>query len=275
MRIKPTKLASRWSDRAAEPKLHSVLQRYFVWGFVGLVAINGCATVPAPTAAPPPPVPAGTPTVVAVAPPSPPPVTLPQFLGLDVVGRAAVVGVRRVRLRLANRWPTLQPTAKTAPAPVGDPANLASPSPAVASAAAIQQAQADAPAKVQAFQFLGTVDCGQYPEAEQAFLSGFDDVSPVVRSAAVQALIDSQRVCGECNCSCGSCCTAAIRDRLLCMAYEKNDQACFCEPNAKVRRLARIALEACGGPQPSPVGPQVSEELPPPAVLELVHPLPN
>jgi hypothetical protein len=53
-----------------------------------------------------------------------------------------------------------------------------------------------------------------------------------------------------------------------------DDANCFCEPDARVRRLCRIALAACGGPAPDIVVP-TPEEVPPPAVLELVQPLPS
>jgi hypothetical protein len=58
------------------------------------------------------------------------------------------------------------------------------------------------------------------------------------------------------------------------MAFDMDDANCFCEPDARVRRLCRIALAACGGPAPDIVVP-TPEEVPPPAVLELVQPLPS
>lgn len=229
-------------------------------------ALLGCAMTPAP-----PPVaaiPGAAP--IAVAAPAAPPMTLPRFLGLDVLGRATVGGVRRVRVRLASRWPVLQPTAQNAPKPIGDPTNLASPSPAVASAAAIQQASADAPAKAQALAFLGTLDCSQHPQTEEAFLAGLDDIAPTVRAAAAQAIINSQQTCGSCNCGCNGCCTLAIREKLRCLAYEKDDTGCFCEPDPRVRRLSRLALDACGCTTMAFTVEQ-PEELPPPEIYELIH----
>ncbi len=240
-----------------------------LFGLYMVLAVTGCAMTPAAPAVALPAIP----TAVVPAPP-PAPMTLPRFLGLDVLGRATVSGARRVRIRLASRWPVLQPTARNAPLPVGDPANLASPSPAVASAAAVQQAAADAPAKVQALAYLGTVDCSQYPQVEEALLAGLDDCSHTVRAAAVQAIIDSQSSCTSSGCGCNGCCSPAIRSKLSCMAYNKTDTGCYCEPEPSVRRLSRIALDACGGCY-SPAEVDAPVEVTPPEIIELIQATPQ
>ncbi len=240
-----------------------------------LTGMEGCAlpgTPAAPIAAPG--LPAGvTPSVVAVAVPTPPPMTLPQFLGLDSLGRGVIVGTRQLRLKLASRWPALQPSVSNPPRAIGDPANLQSPSPAVATAAAAQQAAADAPAKAAALAYLATLGCRQQPGAEEAFLAGLDDVSAEVRAAAAQAVIDSQKTAGslkcDCQCSCSGCCTQAIRMKLMHLAYEQATPGCYCEPDSKVRRLCRLALAACGK---SEVGVLAEpEETPPPASIQAIH----
>lgn len=261
--------------------------------------VGGCAlSPPPPPIAVPPAIPGALPPIASAA----APMTLPRFLGLDVVGHGVIAGVRHVRLKIAQRLPALQPVAKQPLTAVGDPANVASPSPAVASAAAIQQAEASAPAKIQALGFLASVDCRVHPQAEAAFLAGMDDCNENVRAAAVQALIDSQQAssrpmrtcrrcgqgaacnngcCGHCSTGCtqpagcctNGCCTDAIRARLTKLAYEQTGPKCYYEVSPRVRRLARIALQACGGPAPEIVEPQ-PEELPPPAVLEMLNVVP-
>jgi hypothetical protein len=241
------------------------------WSLVGCVA-SGPMPPPAPFPTP------GTaggaaPTVVAVVPASSPPLTLPQYLGLDALGRGVVGGVCLARLKIATHWPALQPSAKHAPRAIGDPANLQSPSPAVATAAAAQQAAAEAPAKVAALGYLAKLGCAQVPGSEEAFLAGLDDAAEEVRAAAAQAVAASQRKPGsiscECSCACAGCCTPAIRAKLTQLAYEQSRPGCYSEPSPRVRRQCRLALAACGGEIWEVA--ETPEEIPPAASLQAIQ----
>jgi len=241
------------------------------------VGLMGCvASGPMPPPAPfSPPGAAGgaVPTVVAVVPPSTPPLTLPQYLGLDTLGRGVVGGVCLARLKIATHWPALQPKATHAPRAIGDPANLQSPSPAVATAAAAQQAAAEAPAKVAALGYLAKLGCVQVPGSEEAFLAGLDDAAEEVRAAAAQAVAASQRKTGsvhcECSCACAGCCTPAIRAKLTQLAYEQYRPGCYLEPSPKVRRQCRLALAACSGESWEVA--ETPEEIPPAASLQAIQ----
>ncbi len=168
---------------------------------------------------------------------------------------------------------TAQPTATNRLRAIGDPAKLQSPSPAVATAAAVQLAAADAPVKAAALAYLATLGCSSQPGTEEALLAGLDDVSPDVRAAAAQAVAASQKSPGslgcQCNCSCSGCCTPAIRAKLTHMAYEQDHTGCYCEPSSKVRRLCRLALAACGGPGGETFA--EPEELRPPASIQAIQ----
>jgi hypothetical protein len=256
MRVQLTQAAS-YSKR--------IFQSAMVLGAVWLLA--GCAVGPPPAAGPLGSVPLAGGSVPAVAATSP--MTLPRYLGVESVA----MGVRRVvyrsRLRAASYFPILQPLPPAAaPVAIGDPCCLQSASPAVATAAAIQQADAAAPAKVNAIGYLATMDICKNPQIEEAFLAAMDDPSECVRVAAVQGIIDATERCGvACN-QCSGCCTSAIRQRLMHLAYDVDDNGCSCEPSPKVRRLARIAACRCN-PTHSSATPSMPEELPSPAVLEM------
>ena len=197
------------------------------------------------------------------------PMTLPRYLGLESVA----TGVRRVlyrsRLRVATYVPILQPLPPAAaPVAIADPCCLQSASPAVATAAAIQQAEAAAPAKVNAIGFLSSIDICKNPNVEEAFLAAMDDSSESVRAAAVQGILDATEQCGTSCGQCNGCCTPAIRERLTKLAYDVDDNGCMCEKSPKVRRLARIASCRCN-PMQTSTSPPVPEELPSPALIEL------
>jgi hypothetical protein len=225
-------------------------------------SIIGCAATPPPVA----------PGTVAA------PMTLPRFLGLDAFAGGCHRVVYHSRLRIAKVVPMLEPHPMAAgPVAIGDPANLQSPAPSVAAAASIQKAHADAPAKASALAFLASYSCSQHPEVEEAFLSGMDDISEDVRIAAVQAIIDGQSSCStNCNVasnsssSCAGCCTPLIHDKLMQLAYAKNDQGCYCESSSRVRRLARLALKDCCAPPVQQIA--IPEELPSPQTMQLIQP---
>ena len=243
------------------------LQFIPLWFALGVLLASGCAITPAPVL----PVPPGQPPVPT---PAPQRMNLPQFLGLDVALSATVCVAQKTRAQLAKRWPALQATAKHETTPVGDPEKLKSPSPTVAGAAAVQQAKAASPAKIQALSYLSTLDCGAHPQVEESYLAALDDIDPDVRVAAIESLLASVENCSNCSDCCTSCCTIALRDRLTKIAYNKKDNGCYCEPVSKVRRLARLALSACGGPAVVPP-PAVPEELPNPAVVKMIQEPPS
>lgn len=196
-----------------------------------------------------------------------PPVTLPRFLGLDVVCRRTVLLGQVLREKTAVVVPALEPKPITLP--IDNPANAASPSPAIAGAHKAKKAKVAAAAKVKAVGVLASLDCSTDPHVEEGILAALDDISADVRIAAVEAVLTSTR---GCECGCGGCCTPAIRAKLTHMVFEKTGPACWCEPSSKARRLARLALDACGGP----VGDDcrgtstIPIEVPPPEVIQQV-----
>ena len=233
-------------------------------------SVSGCASMP-PSA------PAGNAVsgLVATLPgeaihAKPAPMTLPQFLGVNTVVTGCSRFVYRTRVRLTPLLPILEPRPSTPPLALGHPANLSSPSPAVATAAAIQQSEAEAPAKVGALGFLANYSCSQNPQVEESLLAGMDDLSPTVRAAAVQAVIDGSQQCSGERCgSCRGCCTVSIRERLTNLAYQRDANGCYLEPDSRVRRLARVALQSCGGP-PQGLDHETPHEFPPQEIIEQV-----
>ncbi len=183
----------------------------------------------------------------ASVPPPPLPMTLPRFLGIDTVGRSCI---RKTVLlgqityeKAATVVPALQPPPMSLPS--SHPANAASPSPAVAGALKAKEAKVAKAAKVKALGVLAGEDCSTNPHVEEGILAGLDDVSAEVRIAAIEAVIASRRGCDP---GCGGCCSIAIRQKLTRMVFEKTGPCCWFEPNSKARRLARLALDGCGGP---------------------------
>jgi hypothetical protein len=202
-----------------------------------MITVSGCALGPPPAITSPGAAAGGLPT---------PPMTLPRYLGLHTVASGCRRVVYRSRVCLSSYLPFAAPQpAAAAPVAICDPACLQSPSPAVATAASIQQAEAAAPAKIQALGFLATQNMCRNPQVEEAFLAAMDDASDSVRIAAVQGVLNSKEACGCCANPCASCCTPAVQSKLYQMAYSKDDRGCWCEPNAKARRLARLAACAC------------------------------
>jgi hypothetical protein len=210
----------------------------------------GCATTPpaAPPAAPALPTSAsvGGTSIVAIAPPGQaccPKQTLPEFLGLTALCGGVKGGVDRFRNHLGKIWPGLE--AKPELLALTDPANLASPNPAVAEAAKVKAEEDAAAQKAKAIAYLATVGCsGCYPGVEKAILDALDDCTEVVRFAGVSAL---RSTAGEpCkNCRTSACCSQAVREKLEKLAYEQDANGCYVEPSDRVRRVARLALCSC------------------------------
>jgi hypothetical protein len=172
---------------------------------------------------------------------------------------------------MSSMLPFLEPRpSAAAPMAIADPCCVDSPSPAVATAASIQLAEAAAPAKIKALGYLATMDCGRNPQVEEAIVAAMDDSSESVRLAAVQAVVTASERCGRCACQCGGCCTVSIHNKLMHLAFSKDETGCWCEPSAKVRRMARIAMGNC---QPREVvnSNEVPLEMPSPQAIEMAQ----
>ena len=215
------------------------------------VAVSGCAApAVAPTAAAP-----ALPTsasvgganIVAISPPGQqccPKQTLPQFLG--IVGACEHVKglLNRLRNRLGAIWPGLE--AKPELLSITDPANMESDNPAVASAAAVKAEEDAAAQKAKAIAYLASVGCaGCYPGIEEALLAALDDCTELVRFETAKALRSTATMPCK-NCCRSACCGPKIREKLMKLAYETDEQGCYLESSDRVRRMARLALANCG-----------------------------
>ncbi|QEG01472.1 hypothetical protein Mal15_55480 [Stieleria maiorica] len=218
---------------------------------IAVATCAGCASVPpaAPAPAAPTSAQAGATTIVAVAAPAAPGMTLPQFLGLDLVfGGIRTVG-GRVRNRLGTRFPGLEarPPIKS----ITDPSNLgpdASPAEKAAAEAKIEQDKA--PQKAKAIKFLAKQGCGKCNEAaEDALLAALDDCSEDIRIATLDGLREAVTGKGGCICP-NSCCSPKLLKKLYEIVYEKDDCNEFVEPSHYVRRRARLVICACSGATP-------------------------
>ncbi|WP_182869885.1 hypothetical protein [Stieleria mannarensis] len=215
---------------------------------IAMASCAGCASVPpaAPAPAAPTSAQAGATTVVAVAAPAAPGMTLPQFLGLDLVfGGIRTVG-GRVRNRLGTRFPGLEarPPIKS----ITDPSNLGpDASPAEKAAAEAKMEQDKAPQKAKAIKFLARNGCGKCNEAtEDALLAALDDCDENIRLATAEGLRKAVNGATGCNCE-TSCCTPKLQKKLFELAHGKNDCGGPAEPSHHVRRQARLILMACCG----------------------------
>lgn len=219
------------------------------------ILICGCASVGssvgAGTPAPPAAATAPSDVYIAAAPAAGPPPSLPQFLGLDLlcapVGRACTC-LGKLGNKLFPELATAFSGLETSPPlkSISDPANLESPSPAVAAAAKIKQEEDLAQQKISALNYLASIGCGGcYPEVEEAYLAALEDCTESVRYAAVKAIKETAgHPCGLCKS--GGCCSAEIRKKLMEMSDLQNCDSCPKEPSARIRRLARVALTYCG-----------------------------
>lgn len=203
---------------------------------------------------------------IAASPAAPPLPTLPEFLGINQIGECASQtcgGFKNLLDRLFPQLATAFPGAEAPPplVPVSSPANLESPSPAVAAAAKIKQEEDQAQQKILALNYLATIGCGGcYPEVEDAFLAAMEDCTEEVRYAAVKAVKDAAgQPCTFCKS--GACCSPEIRRKLMELSDQQDDNCCLTEPSARVRRLARIALASCGNNTPVPI-PEIEGPVP-------------
>ncbi len=228
-----------------------MLHRSIGW-LLALSLALGCASAPTPKPPAAPTVPtsaqAGATTIVAVAPaekPCCPPPSIWDFLGVKQVGQVVGGIFGRIRNRLGMRFPGLE--AKPAVLAITDPANLESPNPAVQAAAAVKADEDAAAQKVKALRYLATIGCGGcYPDVEAALLAGLDDCTEDVRYEAAKAFRTAAgNPCAKCKTS--SCCSPKVQKRLREVVDARDDQGCYKESSARVRRMARLALADCGG----------------------------
>lgn len=214
----------------------------------------GCASAPTTPTPPTPPAPptsavAGSTTVVAVAPPAQPCCphpTLWEFLGIKALGQGVGGLLTRLRNRLGMRFPGLE--AKPPLLAITDPANMGPDAPPAVKAAAEAKAYEDQAAqKIKAIRYLATLGCTEcFPDIEKALLEALNDCTEAVRYEAVLAI--RELAGGPCaTCKANSCCSPAITRKLQQLANETDSRGCFVEPSARVRRVARLALNACGG----------------------------
>lgn len=139
---------------------------------------------------------------------------------------------------------------------------------AAGAAAQVQADTAEAKARVAAVEYLGTVDCHYWPEAEKTLIESLRaDRNECVRFAAA-------RVMGS-----GCCCTNKTIAALTLTASGENSDGNPSENSLRVRAAAAEALSRCAMNPPEPIAPRPPErpepvrpELPPPISLERIDP---
>ncbi len=220
---------------------------------IGTLALAGCATAPA--AYPP----------GVAGPPVHSPVTLWSFLGVDRLVVHHRLKHERNMAWLGQHFPDMEP--KPPLMLNASPEAAASPSVAVHSAAHVLAAEQQAPQKIKAIEAVAQVGAAAYPQVEIALLAGMEDRSPKVRLATVEAILKTAGDrCDPCDVT-GNC-TPTIRHRLWVLGYGVGEDGCPLECSAPVRRVARLALDACGGPLPAECPPPQSLELPSVEIIE-------
>ncbi len=122
-------------------------------------------------------------------------------------------------------------------------------------AAKIKAEEASAKAKVAALEYLGTVDCRYYPEAEAGLISGLRaEKNECVRIAAAKALAG------------GCCCSPKVVKALLTSVNCSNKDGFPAEASELVRTYAYVALERClrkcmeGEPEAPPEPPPAAKQ---------------
>jgi hypothetical protein len=146
-----------------------------------------------------------------------------------------------------------------------NPADLKkSPTSPQGAAARIKEEEAQVKAKVEAIEFLATVDCRYYPEAEAGLVTGLRaEKNECVRLAAAKAL------------AAGCCCTPKILKALTTSVNGTGEDKFPGERSDRVRAFAFVALERClracqeGEPEPPPEPPAAAKA----AVIESLTPL--
>jgi len=265
-------------------RLPRLITRFRVCLVLALIAplAAGCASAPpaggaggAGAGAPPPTSATGAAntTIVAIAPPAAPQQNLLDFLGITAIGKCLGQGLTCLGGMLPNIIPGfnsgLGELANMPPVlPINDPANLKSPNPAVAAAAAAKRDEDAAPQKIAALEYLATRGCSScVVGAEEAMFSGLEDCTESVRYTAATAIFEAAgKPCRICKGA--TCCSARIRQKLWELGYKLKEDGCPEEPSSRVRRTARLALRACGpdcNPQPQLAIPTEGPDLEMPA----------
>jgi YHS domain-containing protein len=137
-------------------------------------------------------------------------------------------------------------------------------------AAKIRAEELDVKNRVKAIEYLGTVDCRAYPEAQAALIDALhNDKYEAVRYEAAKSLrsmlscenheqrgagIVPRRVHGN-NvpkkrlptgyANCPGCCNADVLNALSKTAYDRDEFGCLFEPSLKVREMAVEAIQQC------------------------------
>ena len=121
------------------------------------------------------------------------------------------------------------------PATTPNATDLAKPATSPEGAAArIKQEEAQVAAKVAAIEYLGTVDCRYYPEAEAALIVGLRaEKNECVRLAAAKALAS------------GCCCTPKLVKALFVTVNCSTEDGFPAEASELVRAFAYVALQRC------------------------------
>ncbi len=145
--------------------------------------------------------------------------------------------------------PSICPPAPSAAA-LAAMENQGGPMGAEAVAGKIKQSEADAKARVEAIEYLGTVDCNRWKEARIALINGLRaDPNECVRYAAARVL------------NTGCCCSKPVIEALrVCVAGEDTDGNPP-ETSPRVKAAAFTALQNCLMRVPEDLPPEV----PPPA----------
>lgn len=185
------------------------------------------------------------------------PMTLPRYLGIDVVCERTALLARHTREKVAVFLPVAEP--KVIAVPLSHPDNAMSPSPTIANVHKLKQQQAENGVKVKAVGALAALGCAADPHVEEGILAALDDPCADVRIAGVEAVLKSTRGCRN---ECQGCCSELIRIKLTNMVFERSLSGCWTEPSPKARRLARLALDACGGPIDSSCNNCTTSDLP-------------
>ncbi len=234
-------------------EIESLHRRLHQLTAVLVLSMTGCATAPLGP-------PVGDPGLIPHR-----PTTIWTFLGVDQLIEHHHQKHDRVMATLGQHFPDLEPKL-----PVVLNTSLqavASPSVVVHNAAHVLAAEQQAPQKIKAIKAVAKVGCAGYPQVEEALLAGMDDRNPKVRLATVEAILKTAGdPCEPCDIS-GNC-TPTIRHQLWHMGYGVHPDGCPLEPSAAVRRVARLALDACGGPLPVECPPPHSIELPSSEIIE-------
>lgn len=83
-------------------------------------------------------------------------------------------------------------------------------------------------------------------------MSALEDCNELIRYEAVRGLRKSLGTACQ-SCRENSCCTPRLTQKLYQLGYGVDEQGCYLETSARVRRNARLALCGCGGLVPEEV----------------------